>query len=30
MRIDRFEEGNIAEHWSVADMVGFLQQLQGP
>ncbi len=28
MRIDRFENGKTAEHWSVADLSGFLQQLQ--
>lgn len=28
IRIDRFEGGRIAEHWSVADMHGFMQQLQ--
>ena len=28
IRIDRFEGGKIAEHWSVADMAGFIQQLQ--
>ncbi len=28
IRIDRFEDGKIAEHWSVADMAGFMQQLQ--
>lgn len=27
IRIDRFEGGKIAEHWSVADMAGFLKQL---
>ena len=27
IRIDRFEGGKIAEHWSVADMLGFMQQL---
>ena len=27
IRIDRFEGGKIAEHWSVADMAGFTQQL---
>ena len=27
IRIDRFEGGKIAEHWSVADMAGFMQQL---
>lgn len=29
IRIDRFLGGKIAEHWSVADMAGFMQQLQG-
>ena len=28
IRIDRFEDDKIAEHWSVADMAGFMQQLQ--
>jgi steroid delta-isomerase-like uncharacterized protein len=28
MRIDRFQDGKIAEHWSVADMAGLMQQLQ--
>jgi steroid delta-isomerase-like uncharacterized protein len=28
MRIDRFQNGKIAEHWSVADMAGLMQQLQ--
>ncbi len=28
IRIDRFEGDNIAEHWSVADMAGFMLQLQ--
>jgi predicted ester cyclase len=28
IRIDRFEAGKIAEHWSIADMAGFTQQLQ--
>jgi steroid delta-isomerase-like uncharacterized protein len=27
-RIDRFQDGKIAEHWSVADMAGLMQQLQ--
>ena len=27
IRIDRFEDGEIAEHWSVADMAGLLHQL---
>jgi predicted SnoaL-like aldol condensation-catalyzing enzyme len=25
---DRFQDGKIAEHWSVADMAGLMQQLQ--
>ncbi len=29
IRIDRLEGGKIAEHWSVADMAGFLQKLKG-
>jgi predicted ester cyclase len=28
MRIDLFQDGKIAEHWSVADMAGLMQQLQ--
>jgi predicted ester cyclase len=28
IRIDRFEGDKIAEHWSVADMAGFTEQLQ--
>jgi predicted ester cyclase len=28
IRIDRLEAGKIAEHWSVADVAGLLQQLQ--
>ena len=28
MRIDRFQNGKIVEHWSVADMAGLMQQLQ--
>ena len=28
IRIDRFEGGKIAEHWSVADMAGLMQQLE--
>ena len=27
IRIDRLQGGKIAEHWSVADMAGFMQQL---
>ena len=29
IRIDRLEAGKVAEHWSVADMAGLMQQLQG-
>ena len=29
IRIDRFREGRIAEHWSVADMAGLTQQMRG-
>ncbi len=29
IRIDRLENGKIAEHWSVADMAGLMQQLHG-
>lgn len=28
MRIDRMEGGRIAEHWSAADMAGFMEQLR--
>ena len=28
IRIDRFRGGKIAEHWSVSDMAGLMQQLQ--
>ena len=28
IRIDRIEDGKIAEHWSIADMAGLMQQLQ--
>jgi steroid delta-isomerase-like uncharacterized protein len=28
IRIDRLEDGKIAEHWSVADVAGLMQQLQ--
>ncbi len=28
IRIARFAGGKIAEHWSVADMAGFMQHLQ--
>lgn len=28
IRIDRLRDGKIAEHWSVADVAGVLQQLQ--
>jgi predicted ester cyclase len=27
IRIDRIVDGKIAEHWSVADMAGLVQQL---
>ena len=27
IRIDRVEAGKIAEHWSVADMAGLMQQI---
>ena len=27
IRIDRFKHDKIAEHWSIADMAGFAQQL---
>jgi predicted ester cyclase len=29
MRVDRLEDGMIAEHWSVADVAGLMTQLQG-
>ena len=29
IRIDRFEAGRIAEHWSVADLAGLMQQITG-
>lgn len=29
IRIDRLDAGKIAEHWSVADMVGLMQQMSG-
>ncbi len=29
IRIDRLQGGKIAEHWSVADVAGLLQQIQG-
>ena len=29
IRIDRIAGGKIVEHWSVADMLGLMQQLQG-
>ncbi len=29
IRIDRFEGGKIAEHWSVADLAGLQRQLAG-
>ncbi len=28
IRIDRFAGGKIAEHWSVADLAGLMQQIQ--
>ncbi len=28
IRIDRFEGDKIAEHWSVADMAGLIEQLK--
>lgn len=28
IRIDRFENGKIADHWSIADTAGLMQQLQ--
>ncbi len=28
IRIDRLQDGRIAEHWSVADVAGLMQQLQ--
>jgi len=28
IRIDRIQGGKIAEHWSVADVAGLIQQLQ--
>jgi len=28
IRIDRLQDGRIAEHWSVADLAGLMQQLQ--
>jgi predicted ester cyclase len=28
IRIDRITNGKIAEHWSIADMAGFMQQLK--
>ncbi len=28
IRIDRFADGKIAEHWSVADLAGLMQQIQ--
>lgn len=28
VRIDRFREGRIAEHWSVADVAGLLRQIR--
>jgi predicted ester cyclase len=29
IRIDRIEGGKIAEHWSVGDLAGLMQQWQG-
>lgn len=29
IRIDRLRDGRIAEHWSIANMAGLMQQLQG-
>ena len=29
IRIDRMQDGKIAEHWSVADLAGLMQQLKG-
>jgi predicted ester cyclase len=28
IRIDRMKDGKIAEHWSIADLAGFMQQLK--
>jgi predicted ester cyclase len=28
IRIDRVQDGKIAEHWSVSDAAGLIQQLQ--
>jgi predicted ester cyclase len=28
IRIDRIQDGKIAEHWSVSDLAGLMQQLQ--
>jgi predicted SnoaL-like aldol condensation-catalyzing enzyme len=28
IRIDRLEQGKIAEHWSIADIAGLMEQLQ--
>lgn len=28
IRIDRVQDGKIAEHWSVSDAAGLMQQLQ--
>jgi predicted ester cyclase len=30
IRIDRFEDGKIAEHWSVGDVAGLMQQIEQP
>ena len=29
IRVDRLRDGKIAEHWSVSDLTGLMQQLQG-
>ncbi len=29
IRIDRLRDGKIAEHWSIADVAGLMQQVQG-
>ena len=29
IRIDRIWDGKIAEHWSVSDLAGLMQQIQG-
>lgn len=30
IRIDRFDNGKIAEHWSVADVAGLMKQIDAP